>query len=162
MIQTPSLANPSVLTTPPGTRFLASLHVILSNTSQYTSMSTATSTVLRVLTNHIQQKTIWRHVKIPPIVNSYWPAQTLLSASLVSHNSTVLTWSDSRFSTVSNSGFPDSIRIKGFNGIQLRIYQFDQTQDFWLGSTLHLRLDLTHCFWQDSTQFSVWFDSTHA
>ena len=163
MTRTPSLANPMLLTTPPGTLCLAPLHGILPDMSQPTSTSTATR-------SHecLKQEMLCRCVKIPPVFASL--------ALAVLHSSIVPTRFESRFSMGFDSGFPDSIWLNFLDRIWLGFSRISSTQYFyciwlsfsWLGSTQGSWMDLTQfswldstrSFWQDSTQF-FWFNSTH-
>ena len=64
------------------------------------------------------------------------------------------------FSTRFDLDFPYSIWINVFDGIQLRFYQLNSIQGFWLGLTQFYQLDSTNGFRGDLTQFfSIWFDS---
>ena len=127
----------------------ALLHGILSDTARSMYMSTATSTVPSYpLPSHLPQAC--RHFKSLPIASYYLLPRAPSSESKVLHNSTVPTWFDSRFSTVFDSGFPNSIRLKVFDDIRLRFFRLVSTQVFdWIRISL---LDLTHIF-------SIWFDS---
>ena len=147
MTRTPSLANPMLLTTPPGTLCLAPLHGILPDMSQPTSTSTATR-------SHecLKQEMLCCCVKIPPVFASL--------ALAVLHSSIVPTRFESRFSMGFDSGFPDSIWLNFLDRIWLGFSRISSTQYFLLHLTQFFltRFDPRFLNGFDSV-FLAWFNS---
>ena len=101
---------------PPGTSFTDLLHQILTKMDISTSTSMSKSTVSGSLTPLLLPRACCR-VKILCIGTSYPPSEAPSSASDISNNSTVPTRFDSRFLTVSDLVFTESIRPKVFDWI---------------------------------------------
>ena len=161
MTQTPSLANPLVLTTPPGTRSLAPLHGILSDISRYPHMSRFPSKVQsgRNITANIKRSaaasracplSLNLSVTTSPVISIINSTQLngsdLIRIASPWFDSThwFLTWFDSPVSEL----------------IQLTGSWLNLTQHFWLDSDICFLIDLTLCLRLDLNHlFPTWFIS---
>ena len=144
MKQTPPIANLTVQKTPPGTRFAASLHGILTNMAQYIDTSTVPGS-FTIVAHSKPYSVVPRACKF--LIWSFNAIPIISIGGFMLDDDSKLTW-------LTN---PDWIRLPTWFDLLVLVW-FDPPVlnqsnslvptgfDFWIYSTLWFRLDLTHRF----------------